>query len=117
MYSPNPIPTLSSDVEMDVDVPEVEEVTFILVTDKNRGKGKAKVPLLSPTNSRSKILLVSRAPPVPKTITASAASKPAATCSFSAVAAATISKPAQSRNGPLLVFLASKPKPKAKSFS
>jgi len=39
VYGPNPIPTPSSDVEMEVDVPEVEEVTFTLVTNK-KSKGK-----------------------------------------------------------------------------
>jgi len=94
VYGPNHIPTPSSDVEMDVDVPKVEEVPFTLVTNKKGGKGKAKVPPLPLTNSRSKILLVSRAPPVSKTITASAAPKLAITHSSSAVAAVTTSKPA-----------------------
>ena len=110
IYGPNPIPTLFSDVEMDVDVPEVEEVVFTLVTNKKGGKGKAKASSPPSTNSRNKILLVSRAPPTPKTVTASAASKPA-------VAAVTTSKPAQSQNAPPPVPLASKPKPKAKSFA
>ena len=70
-----------------------------------------------PTNSRNKILLVSRAPPAAKVVTTSTASKPAATCSSSAVAAATTPKPAQLQNGSPLVPLASKPKPKAKSFA
>ena len=117
MYGLNLIPTPSPDVEMEVDVSEVEEVTFTLVTNKKRGKGKAKVSSPPPTNSRNKIPLVSRAPSAPKTVTASAASKPAATCSPLAVAAATISKPAQPQNGPLPVPLASKPKPKAKLFA
>ena len=108
VYGPNSIPTPSSDVEMDIDAPEVEEVAFTLITDK-KGKRKAKVSSPSPTNSRNKILLVSRAPPAPKAVTASVASKPAA-------AAAITSKPAQSQNVPPLVLLASKPKPKAKSF-
>ena len=117
VYSPNPISTPSPDVEMDVDVPEAEEVAFTLITNKKGGKGNAKVSSPPPTNSRNKIPLVSRTPPIPKAVTASTASKPAATCSSSAVAAATISKPAQSQNRPPLVFLASKPKSKAKSFA
>ena len=101
---------------MMVDVIEVEEVIFTLVTNK-KSKKKAKVPSPSPTNSRSKILLVSRAPPVSKTTTASTASKPAATHSLLAVAAATTSKPAQPQSAPPPVPLASKPKPKVKSFA
>ena len=115
VYSPNPIPTPSLDVEMDIDAPEVEEVAFTLVTNK-KGKRKAKVSSPSPTNSRNKILLVLRAPSAPKAVTASVASKPAAIRPSSAVAAAITSKPAQSQNAPPLVLLASKPKPKAKSF-
>ena len=116
VYSSNPIPTPSLDVEMNIDAPEVEEVAFTLVTNKKR-KGKAKASSPSLTNSRNKIPLVSRAPPAPKTVTTSAASKPASTRSPLAVAAATTSKPAQPQNRPPLVLLASKPKPKAKSFS
>ena len=117
VYGPNPNLTPSPDVEMDVDAPEAGEVAFTLVTNKKGGKRKAKVSSPPPTNSRNKILLVSRALPAPKAVTASAASKPAATCSSSAAAATTTSKPAQPQNGPLLVPLASKPKPKAKSFA
>ena len=117
VYGSNPISTPSPDVKMDVDAPEAGEVAFTLVTNKKGSKGKTKVSSPPPTNSRNKILLVSRAPPAPKAVTASAASKPAATCSSSAVAATTISKPAQPQNGPPPVLLASKPKPKAKSFA
>ena len=101
---------------MMVDVLEVEEVIFTLVTNK-KSKKKAKVPSPSPTNSRSKILLVSRAPPVSKTTTANTASKPAATCSLLAVAATTTSKPAQPQSAPPPVPLVFKPKPKVKSFA
>jgi len=117
VYGPNPISTPSPDVEMDVDIPEAEEVAFTLVTNKKGGKRKAKASSPPPINSRNKIPLVSRALPTPKVVTASAASKLAATRSSSAVAAATTSKPAQPQNGPPLVPLASKPKPKAKSFA
>ena len=116
VYGPNPVSTLSPDVEMDVDAPEAEEVAFTLVTNKKGGKRKAKVSSPS-TNSRNKIPLVSRAPPAPKTVTASAASKPAATRPSSAAAATTTSKSAQPQNGPPPVPLASKSKPKAKSFA
>ena len=93
VYGSNPSPTPSPDVKMEVDVPEVEEVTFTLVTNK-KCKGKAKA-FSSPLNtSTNKILLVSRAPPASKAVTATAASKPAATCSPLAVAAITTSKPA-----------------------
>ena len=70
IYGPIPIPTPSSNVEMAVDTPEAEEVTFTLVTNKKR-KGKSKVPSPlsgSPPDSRSKTTLVSRAPPLPKTV-------------------------------------------------
>ena len=117
VYGPNPVPTSSPNVEMDVDAPEAEEAAFTLVTNKKGSKEKAKASSPPPTNSRNKILLVSRAPPAPKAITASAASKPATTRSSSAAAATTTSKPAQPQNGPPLVPLASKPKPKAKSFA
>ena len=117
VYGPNPISTPSSDVEMDIDAPEAGEVAFILVTNKKGSKEKAKVFSPPPTNSRNKILLVSRALPAPKAVTASVASKLAATCSSSAIAAITTSKPAQLQNGLPLVLLASKPKPKAKSFA
>ena len=113
VYGPNSIPTPSPDVEMVVDASEVEEVAFTLVTNK-KGKGKTKVSSPPPTNSRNKILLISRAPPVPKTVTASAASKPAITRSSSAT---TLSKLAQPQSTPPLVPLASKPKPKVKLFA
>ena len=115
VYGPNSIPTPSSDMEMDIDTPEVEEVAFTLVTNK-KGKRKAKASSPSPTNSRNKILLVSRAPPALKAVTASIASKPTAIRPSSAAAAAITSKPAQSQNALPLVLLASKPKLKAKSF-
>ena len=117
VYGPNSIPTLFSDVEMDVDVPEVEEVVFTLVTNKKGGKRKAKASSPPPTNSRNKIPLVSRAPSAPKAVTTSVAPKPATTCSSSAIAATTTSKPAQPQNRPPPVLLASKPKLKAKSFA
>ena len=41
VYGPNPIPTPFPDDKMDVDAPEVEEVTFTLVINK-KGKEKAK---------------------------------------------------------------------------
>ena len=116
VYSPNPIPTPSPDVEMDVDALETEEVTFTLVTNK-KSRGKAKVSSFSPANSRIKILLVLRAPPAPKAVTTRTASKPAITRPFSAAAATITSKSAQPQNAPLLVPLASKPKPKVKSFA
>jgi len=118
VYGPNPIPASSSDVKIEVDILEVEEVAFTLVTNKkSKGKGKAKASSLPPTNSRNKIPLVSRALPTPKTVTTSAALKLAATHFFSAVATTTTSMPAQPHNGPPLVPLVSKPKPKAKSFA
>ena len=83
---PNPIPTPSPDIEMIFDALEVEEIAFTLVTNK-KSKEKAKVSSSPPINSRSKISLVSRAPPIPKTVTASIASIPAVTCPSSAVAA------------------------------
>ena len=56
---------------MDVDALEAGEVAFTLVTNKKGSKGKAKASSPPPTNSRNKILLVSRAPPTPKAVTAS----------------------------------------------
>jgi len=113
VYGFNPTPISPPNVEMVVDIPEVEEVTFTLVTNK-KSKEKAKVSSLPSTNSRNKILLVSRAPPVPKIVNASIASKPAATHPSSAAAATTFPKPAQPQNRPPPVPLASKPKPKVK---
>ena len=106
--------TPSPDIEMVTDAPEVEEVTFTLVTNK---KSKKKGKTSPPPNSRNKTLLVSRASSVPKTVTTSLASKLAVTCPISAVAATIFSKSAQSQSTPLLVPLASKPKPNAKLFS
>jgi len=71
VYGPVPVPTPSPDVEMAVDVPEAEEVAFTLVTNKKR-KDKGKVPSSlseTPPDSRSKTSLVSRALPLPKTVT------------------------------------------------
>ena len=62
VYSPNLIPTQFSDVKMAIDVPETEEIAFTLVTNKN-SKKKAKAFSLSSTDSKNKILLISRAPP------------------------------------------------------
>ena len=117
IYGSNPISTFSPDVEMNVNIPEAKEVAFTLVTNEKGGKGKAKASSPSPTNSRNKIPLVSRAPSTPKTVTASAASKPATIHFSSAAAVATTSKPAQLQNGPLPVPLASKPRPKTKLFT
>ena len=33
IYGPIPVPTLSPDIKMAIDAPEVEEVTFTLVTN------------------------------------------------------------------------------------
>ena len=117
VYGPNPISTPFPDIEMDINVLEAEKVTFTLVTNKKRSKGKAKVSSSSPTNFRNKIPLVSRALPAPKAVTASIASKLATICPSSAVAASTTSKPAQLQNRPPLVLLAFKPKPKVKLFA
>ena len=113
VYSLNSIPTPSSDVEMVVNAPKVKEITFTLITNK-KGKEKAKLSSSSSTNSKNKIFLVSRASTVLKTVTASAASKPATIHSSSTAAAIIISKPAQPQNTPPIVPLAFKPKPKVK---
>jgi len=100
IYSPVPIPvpTLSPDVEMAVDAPEAEEVAFTLVTNQ-KYKGKGKIP----SDSRSKISLVSRAPPLPKAVT---------TCLVT-----TTSKTVQAQTALSPVPLASKPKPQVKLFA
>jgi len=93
-----PVPTLSPNVE-------AEEVAFTLVTNQKR-KGKGKVPSPSsgtPSNSRSKTLLVSRAPPLPKAMT----TRPVTMTS----------KTIQAQMALPPVPLVSKPKPKAKSFA
>jgi len=95
VYSPVPVPTPSPDVEMAVDALEVEEVAFTLVTNK-KYKSKGKVPSPLPrtlSDSRSKTLLVSRAPPLPKAVTACPAT--------------TISKTVQAQMAPPPVPLAS----------
>jgi len=76
---PVPVPTPSPDVEMAVDAPEAEEVAFTLFTNqKHKGKGKVSSPSSgTPSNSRSKTSLVSRAPPPPKAVT----TRPATTTS------------------------------------
>jgi len=90
VYDANPIPTPSPNIEMAVDIPEAKKVAFILVTNK-KSKEKANVSFLPCTDSRSMILLVSRASPLSKTITTSSALKLAAT---HPVLTATTSKPA-----------------------
>ena len=97
-------------------IPKVKEVAFTLITNK-KDRGKAKVFSPPPTNSRNKILLVSRAPPISRIVTSSIASKLATTCSSLAAAATILSKLAQPQSAPLPVSLASKPKPKIKSFA
>jgi len=91
-------------------------MVLTLVTNK-KSKGKAKASSPSLTNSRNKTSLVLRAPPAPKAVTTSAASKPAVTHPPSAAAATIISKSTQPQNEPPPVPLASKPRPKAKSFA
>ena len=105
VYSSIPVPTPSPNVEMAVDIPEVEKVAFILVTNQKR-KGKSKVPSplsKTPPDSRSKTSLVSRALPLSKTVTTHPAT--------------TTSKTVQAQMAPSSVPLASKPKPKVKSFA
>ena len=101
VYGPVPVPTPSPDVEMAVDAPEAEEVAFTLVTNKkHKGKGKVPSPLSgTPSNSRSKTSLVSRALPLPKAVI----TRPVTTTS----------KTIQAQMAPPPVPLASKPKPKA----
>ena len=77
------IPSFSS---IYIDILETKEVVFTLVTN-TKSKEKAKVSFLSPTNSKSKILLVSRTSPLFKTAAASLASKLAVTHLVSATAA------------------------------
>ena len=105
LYGPIPVPTPSPDIEMAVDVPEVKEIAFTLITNqKHKGKGKVSSSLSGTLpDSRSKILLVLRAPPLPKTMT---------TCP-----ATTISKTIQAQMAPLPVPLAFKPKSKVKLFA
>ena len=97
VYGPVPVPTPSPDVEMAVDAPEAEEVAFTLVTNqKRKGKGKVPSPLSGPPpDSRSKTSLVSRAPPLPKTV----ATRPVTTTS----------KTIQAQMAPPPVPLASQP--------
>ena len=97
-------------------IPKVKEVAFTLITNK-KDRGKAKVFSPPPTNSRNKILLVSRAPPISRIVTSSIASKLATTCSSLAAAATILSKLAQPQSAPLPVSLTSKPKPKIKLFA
>ena len=72
IYGPVSIPTPSSNVEMAVNAPEVEEVSFTLVTNqKCKGKGKIPSPLSgTPPDFKNKTLLVSRAPSLSKAVTA-----------------------------------------------
>ena len=78
IYGPVPVPTPSPDVEA-VDTPEVEEVAFtLIINQKCKGKGKVSSPLSgTPSNSRSKTSLVSRATSLPKAVT----TRPATTTS------------------------------------
>jgi len=62
---------------MSVDVPEAEEVTFTLVSNKKH-KEKSKVsslPSMSSSDSKNRILLILWAPSLPKDVTANPASK------------------------------------------
>jgi len=105
VYGPVPVPTPSPDIEMAVDAPEAEEVAFTLVTNKKRkSKGKVPSPLSgTPPDSRSKTSLVSRAPSLSKAVT---------TCLVTMT-----SKTVQAQTVPPPIPLASKPKPKVKSFA
>ena len=105
VYDPIPIPTSSPDVEIAVDALEVEEVTFTLATNqKHKGKGKISSPLSRTLpDSRSKISLVLRTPPLSKTVTTHLAT--------------TTSKTVQAQTALSPVPLASKPKSKVKSFA
>ena len=105
VYGPNPISTPSPEVEMDVDAPEAEEVTFTLVTNqKRKSKGKISSSFSgTPSNSRSKTSLVSRASSLPKTVTTHSAT--------------ITSKTVQAQVALPSVPLVSKPKPKTKSFA
>ena len=105
VYGPVSVPTPTPDVEMAVDAPKAEEVAFTLVTNQKH-KSKSKIPSLpsgTPSDSRSKTSLISRALPPPKAMTTC----PATMTSKTIQAQITLSP----------VPLASKPKPKAKSFA
>jgi len=105
VYSSVPIPTPSPNVEMAVDALEAEEVAFTLVTNqKHKGKGKVPSPLSgTPLDSRSKMSLILRTLPLPKVMT---------TCP-----ATTTSKTVQAQTALPSVSLASKLRPKTKSFA
>jgi len=77
IYGSNLVPTSSSNIEMAVDVPEAEEVTFTLVSNKKH-KEKRKVSSLSSmssSDSKNKTSLISWASSLPKDVTAHPASK------------------------------------------
>ena len=99
-----------------------EKVTFTLVTNKKH-KRKNKAPPLSSISffdSKNKTLLISRVFPLPKTITSLSVLKLVTTHSGSTMTSspATItSKTVQVQITPSFIFLASKPKLKAKLFA
>ena len=99
VYSPVPVPTPSPDMEI------AKEVTFTLVTNqKHKGKDKVPSPFSgTPLDSRSKTSLVSRALPLPKAMTTHLTT--------------TTSKTIQAQMAIPPVPLASKTKPKVKSFA
>ena len=99
VYSPVPVPTPSPDMEI------AKEVTFTLVTNqKHKGKDKVPSPFSgTPLDSRSKTSLVSRALPLPKAMTTHLTT--------------TTSKTIQAQMALPPVPLASKTKPKVKSFA
>ena len=105
VYRSVSIPTPSPDIEIAVNALEVEEAAFTLVTNqKCKSKGKVPSPLSgTPLDSRSKMSLILRAPPLPKVVT---------TCP-----ATTISKTVQAQTALPSVSLASKLKPKTKLFA
>ena len=92
IYNSNTILIPFSNIEMAVNILEAEEIAFTLVTNK-KSKGKTKVSSFPSNDFRNKILLVSRAPSLSKTIITSIALKPAITYFVSAIAVITTSKP------------------------
>lgn len=71
-----------SDVEMTVDIPEAEKVAFTLVTNKKYKRKSKALPFLSMffSDSRSKILFVSRASSCSKAVTSCLVLKSVTTC-------------------------------------
>ena len=105
----------SSNIEIAIDIPKAEEITFTLVTNKkHERKDEATfLPSISSSNSKSKISLISQDFSLPKAITTCLASNLVITHSSLAMTSSLViitSKTIKSQMIPFSVLLVSNPK-------